>query len=95
MFDMYTSLGVKIKGEVKPQAIIHGVLSKVTYWHIVYILDRFKQVTTTIKNKKSYLQTMIYNSVLEQQAHFTNQIQVDQLAWVEKLQPDVSQGPEA
>jgi hypothetical protein len=81
---MYASLGVKIKDEVKPQAIVHSVLNKVTYWHIVYILDRFKQVTTPIKNKKGYLQTMIYTSVLEQQAHFTNEVQVDKLAWAEE-----------
>lgn len=85
MLDMYHSCGVKIKDEVKPQAIVHSVLSKVTYWHIVYLLDRFKQVTTPIKNKKSYLQTMIYNSVLEQQAHFTNEVQVDMLDWAKEL----------
>jgi DNA-binding Lrp family transcriptional regulator len=92
MFDMYHSSGVRIKDEVKPQAIVHNVLSKVTYWHIVYILDRFKQVTTPIKNKKGYLQTMIYTSVLEHQAHFTNEVQVDYLAWAKELQSDISQG---
>jgi hypothetical protein len=35
---------------------------------------------------------MIYNSVLEQQAHYTNEVKVDQLAWAKELQPDVSQG---
>jgi hypothetical protein len=94
MFDMYHSSEIKIKHEVKPQAVVHNVLNKVTYWHIEYILDRFKQVTTPIKNKKGYLQTMIYNSVLEQQAHFTNLVKVDQLAWAEELQPSQEQGPE-
>ncbi len=92
MFDMYHSSGVKIKDEIKSQAIVHSVLSKVTYWHVVYLLDRFKQVTTPIKNKKGYLQTMIYNSVLEQQAHYTNEVQVDQLAWAEELSPQQEQG---
>ena len=77
ILDMYYSNSIKIKGEMKPQVIVHSILSKLNHWHIQYVLDRFKQVGRTIINKKDYLQSMIYNSVLEQQAHYENEYRTD------------------
>ena len=74
ILDMHFSKSVKIKGDIKPQCIIKSVLAKLTHWHVVYVIERYSEITTKIKNKKEYLQTMIYNSVLEMDAHALNEV---------------------
>jgi len=73
ILDMYYSNGIKIKGTIKPQDIVRNILSKLTYWHISYINDRYNEITIPIKAKKDYLQTMIYTAVLEMDTSNINQ----------------------
>lgn len=72
MMDMYYSESVKVNGNIKPQSIIKSILAKVNHWHILHVIERFNGVGDIIKNKKEYLQTMIYNSVLEMDTHLKN-----------------------
>lgn len=72
ILDMYFSKNIKIKGDIKPQIIVKSVLAKLNHWHIQYVIERYNEVVSPIKNKKEYIQTMIYNSVLEMDAHNLN-----------------------
>jgi hypothetical protein len=61
-----------INEEKKPKTIIKSILAKLTHWHILHVIDKFNAVKTPIKNKKRYIQTMIYNAVLEQDISYIN-----------------------
>lgn len=64
LIDFLSSPKVMIEKELKPQGIIHKVLSKLKGQHIVSIITKLKQAKD-IKNKKAYLRTMLYNAALE------------------------------
>jgi hypothetical protein len=72
--DMYYSRTVIVNGDKKPQEIIRSVISKVGYWNIEYVLERFMEYREPIKNKKSFMQSMIYNSVFEIDLHYKNMV---------------------
>jgi hypothetical protein len=40
-------------------------------------VDNYLSLDVKIKNKKAYLRTMIYNSVFEVEAHYTNEARVN------------------
>lgn len=73
VLDMYYSKFIYIKGDKKPQSIVHSVLNKLTYAHIEYTLERYNAVKINGDNKKDYLRTMIYNSVLELNVNYRSQ----------------------
>lgn len=67
IIDMYTNEYTMVQKQRKPQSIIRGVLSKLTDVHMENLILKYEEVskTTTIKNQKGYIQTMIYNTALE------------------------------
>lgn len=79
ILDMYTNDNTIIQKQSKPQSIIRGVLSKLTDTHIEGLVLKFEEVskTTTIKNIKAYIQTMIYNAALETELSIKNYINSD------------------
>jgi hypothetical protein len=72
--EMYISKSIKIKDDIKPQAIIRHSLSRLTCDHIIEVVNRFLETskTTKIKNTKSYLQAMIYNEAYQNEATMNN-----------------------
>lgn len=76
MLDMFYSESVTISGDKKPQAVIRSILGKIGYWNIDYIIERFTVYTEPIKNKKHFMQSMIYNSALEMDIHYKNLVNV-------------------
>lgn len=67
ILDMYTNDYTMVQKQSKPQSIIRGVLSKLTDTHLEGLILKFEEISesTTIKNTKAYIQTMIYNTALE------------------------------
>lgn len=76
--DMFYSGFVTVNKDKKPQSIIRGILSKLEFDHVDYVLRQYDSVRTSIKRKDSYLKTMIYNSVLEMNASYRNQIRSEE-----------------
>ncbi len=76
MLDMFYSETITINGDKKPQTVIRSILSKVSYWNIDYIIERFTGYTEPIKNKKHFMQSMIYNSALEMDIHYRNLVNI-------------------
>lgn len=68
---------VQIRGEEKPRALVASVLLKLKYDNIEYVLEKYKQQVNRIKNKQSYLLTMLYNSASETEAHYVNEVKAD------------------
>jgi DNA-binding Lrp family transcriptional regulator len=77
--DMYFSTEdrIKIGKEDKPATLVRNVLHKIRYIHLEHIVDNYLSLDVKIKNKKAYLRTMIYNSVFEVEAHYTNEARVN------------------
>ncbi len=67
MTEMYFVENLKIANAVRPRELVQGIISKIEAQHIDLIANKYKKINTTIKNKKGYLQSMIYNSLFEQE----------------------------
>ncbi|RBP59297.1 helix-turn-helix protein [Alkalibaculum bacchi] len=67
IMDMYLSSSITIQGERKPQSLIQAAISRLTYFHVETLINKYKQISTStqITNYKAYIQTMIYNSIFE------------------------------
>lgn len=65
--DMLMSDRVSINNSIKNKSMIQTALSKLTKDHLIFVIDKFIQASakTQIKNKKSYLQSCIFNSAFE------------------------------
>lgn len=76
IFDMYFSEYTIIKGDKKPKELIRAVIMKLTYFHIEALINKFNEISTSvkIKNNKAYMQSMIYNIVFENDLAITNDI---------------------
>lgn len=76
IFDMYFSEYTTIKGDQKPKELIRAVIMKLTYFHIEALINKFNEVSTSvrIKNNKAYMQSMIYNIVFENDLAITNDV---------------------
>lgn len=72
IMDMYYSEYTTVNKDRKQQAFIRSILNRLDSGKVKYILEQYKGVTTEIKNIKGYLQTVIYNSVLEEKARYEN-----------------------
>ncbi len=57
--------------------IVQEVYRRLTHSHVDMVLNNFKNMTSKIYQKKSYLQTALYNSVFEMEAHYTNLVKHD------------------
>ncbi|WP_317853776.1 DUF6017 domain-containing protein [Chakrabartyella piscis] len=69
---------IRVDGEDKPRALVRHRLNQLNYHDVIHVLDGFKSLTSHIKNKKAYLLTMLYNSKMEMNAHYTNAVAANQ-----------------
>ena len=68
---------IRIDGEDKPRSLVKSTLLKLNYHDIILVLDQFKTVTDRISKKNKYILTMLYNSKLEGELHYTNLVNHD------------------
>lgn len=68
---------MRIRGQDIEVGIVQEVYSKLDHEHIELVADNFKKQTQLIHNKSAYLQTALYNSVFEFNAHYTNVVAHD------------------
>lgn len=68
---------MKINGAPTDISIVQEVFQKLTHAHVELVIGNFHNTTAKIYNKRSYLQTALYNSVLELDLHYTNQYKHD------------------
>lgn len=63
--DMIQSEEIKISGTVKRREAILDVVHQLTYKHIIFVLKNTQKHRKEIKNKKSWIQTCLINSIYE------------------------------
>lgn len=68
---------IKIANEYKNAELVRSVLLKLNYYQIEYVIEKYKQVTTKITNKRQYILTMLYNSRLESESDVINEVAHD------------------
>ena len=68
---------VKIAHEALPAKLVAEVYSQLTNEHIKFVYDSFCDLGYSVKNKKAYLRTMLYNVVFEFSGHWLNQLNTD------------------
>ncbi len=61
---------LRIASDDKPIEIVRSCFMKLDCEHIKYVMDRFKENTTAIRNIKQYLLASIYNAPLTIDAHY-------------------------
>ena len=62
---MIQSEEIKISGTVKRREAILDVVHQLTYKHIIFVLKNTQKHRKEIKNKKSWIQTCLLNSIYE------------------------------
>ncbi len=73
MLDTILSKGdLKIGGELKSRELVAGVYLKLNLDHILYARQQYLNTTDVVKNKKGYIQTILYNSFHEFRADVEN-----------------------
>ena len=77
MLDVLLSEGgvIRINGEVKSRELIQSQIAKLEYADVEYVMMQFKQQKERIKKKSQYILSMLYQSRLERNAHYTNWVQ--------------------
>ena len=68
---------VNIGKETKSREVVKSVYMKLNSDHIDLVITKYKEQSHKIINKTAYLRTMLYNSYLEHDAHYVNQVEVD------------------
>lgn len=68
---------VRINGEDKPRELVKSNLMKLTYENIEHVLIQFKEQGQRIRKKPQYILSMLYNSPMELNAHYTNWVKSD------------------
>jgi len=68
---------VRIDGEDKLRALVVSQLLKLRYEDIEHAVDQYKKVTVRITRKKQYILTLLYNSKIELNSHYTNAVRAD------------------
>lgn len=74
---MSHSKTIKIANEYKNAELVKSVLLKLNYYQIEYVIEKYKQVTTKITNKRQYILTMLYNARLESESDVINEVAHD------------------
>lgn len=74
---MSNSKTIQIANEQKNAELVKSVFLKLNYYQMEYVIQKYKQVTTKIKNKRQYILTMLYNAHLELEASVINEVAVD------------------
>ena len=77
MLDVLLSEGgvIRINGEVKSRELVQSQIVKLEYADVEYVLMQFKQQKERIKKKSQYILSMLYQSRLERNIHYTNWVQ--------------------
>lgn len=68
---------VCINGENKPRELVKSNLMKLTYADMEHVLHQFKEHGERIRKKPQYILSMLYNSPMELNAHYTNWVRSD------------------
>ncbi len=63
--EMYMEDNIKINGNIKSRSIIQSMLNRITPLNIAYVIRKFNESDVEIKNPKSYIKSMLYNSVFQ------------------------------
>jgi len=67
---------IRIDREEKSHALVCSAFMKLDYDNIDYCIEKFKNYPEPVLRKKPFLRTMLYNSRLETDAHYTNEYAV-------------------
>lgn len=65
---------IRIGGEDKPAGVVKAELQKITREEIIYIIQKFREQTTKIKNTDGYLLTMLFRSRSQMQLEMLNDL---------------------
>lgn len=68
---------ITVAGEQKNIELVKSVLLKLNYYQIEYVIEKYKQITTKITNKRQYILTMLYNARLESESDVINEVAHD------------------
>lgn len=68
---------VRINGEDKPRELVKNSFLKIGCEEMEHAIDQFKGVTETIRNKKRYIVSLLYNCRMEMNLHYTNLVKHD------------------
>lgn len=70
-------LHIQISGAKIKAKTVKAVYEKLTWMNILYVINKYNQVTDDIKNPLSYIRSMLYKSQAQQDADIQNQINHD------------------
>lgn len=70
-------LNIRIDGGDLPAELVASIYKRIRKEHIELVLENFSRAAYTVKHKKTYLRTALYNSVFEYEAHYSNQYTSD------------------
>ncbi len=65
---------IQIAKDKLPMIMVKEIFSRISHEHIEFVIERFKKQRVVMRNKKSYLRTMLYNSVFELESHYINEV---------------------
>lgn len=68
---------IRIGGENKPRELVQSALMKLTQANIELVLEQYKEHGERIKKKRQYILTMLYNSTMELNSHYSNWVRSD------------------
>ena len=68
---------IRIASDDKPVEIVRSTFMKLDSEHIRFVMDRFKENTTEVRNIKQYLLASIYNAPYTIDAHYDAQVRHD------------------
>ena len=68
---------IRIASDDKPVEIVRSTFMKLDSEHIRFVIDRFKENTTEVRNIKQYLLASIYNAPYTIDAHYDAQVRHD------------------
>lgn len=77
---------VKVNGEVKSSMIVVSKLMKLIYEDILFVVEKYCEITTEIKNPESYILTMLYNAKEQHVLEIENQVNRDMANWNNKTE---------
>lgn len=65
---------VRIDGEHRAAAYVQEIYARLTHEHIALVIEKFKKVNFEVKFKKTYLRTLLFNSVFEFESTWENEM---------------------
>lgn len=70
-------LQITIDGADLPVSLVQEIYSELEEEHIDLVYEKFSQIDYEIKNKKTYLRTMLYNAAFEMSHHYENELNAE------------------